>query len=237
MNEKIKKIIMQQPILAAFVGIEAIFYIAFLFLDIIEVPTTQIKYMSICFCVAMSIYLLVSQKSYMICCIMFLTLIADTFLLLLNNYYVIGVMAFCIVQTMYAGVLILQSDWKSVIPRLAMYGITVLVLYRIRILDLLTALAGWSFIQLTVNVIHAFLIHKNIVKRKLLAVGLLLFWSCDICVGIHNLMAYVPQFPFPRVVLLAAFGMWLFYLPSQVLIVLSFCSDIEKSPIKEFDNK
>ena len=46
--------------------------------------------------------------------------------------------------------------------------------------------------------------------------GLLLFVGCDVCVGLHNLAGLpVPLSAFAQV------GMWLFYLPSQVLIVLS----------------
>ena len=44
------------------------------------------------------------------------------------------------------------------------------------------------------------------------AIGLLLFTCCDICVGAWNL-GLLPGF--------TRIGMWLFYLPSQVLIVLS----------------
>ena len=40
--------------------------------------------------------------------------------------------------------------------------------------------------------------------------------GCDVCVGLHNLAGLpVPLSAFAQV------GMWLFYLPSQVLIVLS----------------
>ena len=46
--------------------------------------------------------------------------------------------------------------------------------------------------------------------------GLLLFVGCDLCVGLHNLAGIpAPLAAFARV------GMWLFYLPSQVLITLS----------------
>jgi len=50
------------------------------------------------------------------------------------------------------------------------------------------------------------------VRRWIFAAGLTLFVCCDLCVGMFNLG------------ILRAFssvGMWLFYLPSQVLIVLS----------------
>ena len=48
------------------------------------------------------------------------------------------------------------------------------------------------------------------------ALGLTLFVGCDACVGLFNaLPAHSPLYPAVSV------GMWLFYLPSQVLIALS----------------
>ena len=50
----------------------------------------------------------------------------------------------------------------------------------------------------------------------LCALGLTLFVGCDACVGLFNaLPAHSPLYPAVSV------GMWLFYLPSQVLIALS----------------
>jgi len=57
---------------------------------------------------------------------------------------------------------------------------------------------------------------RNIVCRKI-GWGLWLFLLCDVCVGVHNQPELFPEW-------LAAFaqvGMWLFYLPGQVLLVLS----------------
>ena len=53
--------------------------------------------------------------------------------------------------------------------------------------------------------------------RPLFSVGLWLFLLCDVCVGIRNQPELFPGW-------LAAFaqvGMWLFYLPGQVFLVLS----------------
>ena len=56
------------------------------------------------------------------------------------------------------------------------------------------------------------------------SLGLCLFIGCDLCVGLHDLSLFLsgtgtgPLFSFARV------GMWLFYLPSQVLLTLSIRS-------------
>ena len=49
------------------------------------------------------------------------------------------------------------------------------------------------------------------------ALGLTLFLCCDVCVGIFQSPGLLP----PALEAFASLGMWLFYLPGQVLIVLS----------------
>ena len=83
--------------------------------------------------------------------------------------------------------------------------------------------SGWKFLLLLIPLYNIyFVIKMQIDLAKAFnqgagfGIGLLLFVGCDVCVGLHNLTGT----PAP----LAAFaqvGMWLFYLPSQVLIVLS----------------
>lgn len=45
--------------------------------------------------------------------------------------------------------------------------------------------------------------------------------GCDLCVGLHNLAAFLPVVDTGPLFSFAQVGMWLFYLPSQVLITLS----------------
>lgn len=51
--------------------------------------------------------------------------------------------------------------------------------------------------------------------------GLVLFVCCDLCVGLQNLSAFPSRVRARRLFAFARVGMWLFYLPSQVLITLS----------------
>ena len=55
------------------------------------------------------------------------------------------------------------------------------------------------------------------IKNALFSAGLILFLCCDICVGVHN----VPELFSAGLRSFADIGMWLFYLPAQVLITLS----------------
>ena len=54
----------------------------------------------------------------------------------------------------------------------------------------------------------------------MLALGLSLFWCCDACVGLRNIGSYLPGFPM-QIASAAAAAIWWFYLPAQVLILLS----------------
>lgn len=78
------------------------------------------------------------------------------------------------------------------------------------------------------------------------ALGLTLFLCCDLCVGLHNFSLFpaqlqqaLPQFlaQFVPTSLpswledFAAVGMWAFYLPSQILIVLSLPQTLSNSPV------
>lgn len=197
-------------------GAEALLYLAFLIGDWQGYPTGIIKYLSICLCFLWSLSLL-RQKQWLIPAAMAFTLLADTFLLLLDQYYLLGVAAFCIVQTLYAIRLFDGSSHRWLMARLAVFGLVLIGLKLARLLDPLTAAAAYSFTQLTLSVLQSWVAKSP----KALAAGLTLFWCCDACVGLHNILAYLPNFPLPQLIRAATFCMWLFYLPAQVLIVLS----------------
>lgn len=94
------------------------------------------------------------------------------------------------------------------------------------------------FLTLCLNAVEAYVLSHPLKERwhdeaaagkvrPIFAVGLILFICCDICVGLWNL--YPPP---PRLLReFAQVGMWFFYLPSQVLIVLS--QELEKGDLDE----
>ena len=75
-------------------------------------------------------------------------------------------------------------------------------------------LAGLYFSQLLSNTIPAWTRRGR--QRRIFAAGLTLFAGCDLCVGLFNVL---PPGSAPYIAV--SVGMWLFYLPSQVLIALS----------------
>lgn len=210
-------------VVSLFVMAEVILYIIFFVQDIEQVPSEKTKYFTICLCLLMAVYIFVKQKAWLLMVAMVFTLIADTFLLLLNNNYLVGVLAFCVVQIIYAARLVLVSGRWTIILRLILFGLALFILKMVEVTELVAVASAWSYTWLLSNVIHSFIIGKRYMGGKVFAWGLLLFLCCDTCVGINNVQDFLVDFPFPDIIPVASFGMWLFYLPSQILIVLSFC--------------
>ena len=80
-----------------FISIESFIYVCFLVLDIISINSKYIKYLGIILCF---IYCLNNKNKYRITA-MFFTVIADYFLLIKDDYYLVGVLSFIIVQALY----------------------------------------------------------------------------------------------------------------------------------------
>lgn len=211
---------MQRRIKLLFIVAEGLLYGIFLTLDYLNQPSAWWKYSAIGLCTVVC-FLLVHHGQLMQMALV-LTLLADTFLLLIDKYYLVGVICFGMVQSLYAVKLAagLNADRLNLKWRLFGFLAVLLLLWRLQQLTMLTAAAAFSFMQLTINVIEAWQQNKE-EKRKttvLFALGLSLFWSCDACVGLHYVKDYLPT-EWLRTA--CSFAMWLFYLPAQVLIVLS----------------
>ncbi len=180
---------------AAFLGLEAALYAVFLTTDLTGGSGDPVKYASIAVCLVFSVLFACRGGSRLMPAAMALTLGADTFLLLLNDHYGAGVALFCGVQ---ARLVLVLGAWAG--------------LWALGLLSPLNLLAAVYFTNFLLNACQAVPLHS-----PLFSVGLWLFLLCDVCVGIRNQPELFPGW-------LAAFaqvGMWLFYLPGQVLLVLS----------------
>ena len=85
---------------AAFLGLEAALYAAFMTLDLTGGSGDPVKYASIAVCLVFSVLFARRGGSRLMAAAMALTLGADTFLLLLNDWYGAGVALFCGVQVL-----------------------------------------------------------------------------------------------------------------------------------------
>lgn len=189
-----------------FIVVESIVYFTFLVLDILHINSDYVKYLGIVLCLLYTLY----NKKKLQSISMTFTLIADFFLLILNNHYEIGLISFIFAQISY---FYLLGNYDKAYFNMFLFirGFIIiagtLILNISSCLTLLNELVLIYFSNLVFNCIQAYLVHN-----KTLAIGLTLFICCDICVGLHNI--YVSNG-------VVAFLMWFFYLPSQVLICLA----------------
>ncbi len=189
-----------------FISIETLLYITFIIMDFININSTLIKYISIILCFIFALY---TKNKFKSLALLF-TCLADLFLLVLLKYYELGVFIFIFAQLTYLYYLRninINISNSILILRILIIVIGTIILYLSNNFNLLYELVLIYFSTLLFNCLNAFKVNK-----KLFALGLLLFICCDICVGLFNT-------PYSNSVI--AFLMWVFYLPSQVLIVLS----------------
>ena len=171
---------------------------------------------------------------------LFLTLGADTLLVLLDTQYLCGVILFCCVQVSYA--LYLEGRRKQYLwsdtdfggrghvhsgpaIRVIVPAAAILLLLGCGMLSPLSGAAVFSYSRLLLNTVLAFLAAKKSRSQndRLFAIGLLLFLGCDTCVGIRNSLL-------PAGIRDAAYMLnWIFYVPSQFLITLSFLREYTPS--------
>lgn len=201
-----------------FLAVEIALYAAFLIWDLtVGGPgSNPIKFAGILLCLIYSLYLSYLGGSRLVSAALALTVLADVFLLLLDAHYALGVLLFCLVQGLYflrifywnGGV----SSWGL---RLALFLLSLVVLRHLDLLIPLNVLALFYFSNFLCNALASLGCPGR--NMRLFSVGLWLFLCCDLCVGLFQ----NPQFVSPAVNEWVRVGMWLFYLPAQVLIVLS----------------
>lgn len=215
-----------KPVTAVFLGLELALYAAFLALDLTGQggATIWLKYAGVLLCLAFSLWCALRGGDRLVPPALALTALADLFLLVLDRWYPLGVVIFLFAQSAYLIRLRLASGraWWPVragVPLLA-----ALALYALGQATALDLLAGLYFSQLAVNAVLAWTQPGR--RWRLFALGLSLFICCDLCVGAFNSPGLVPAGAYR----FAQVGMWLFYLPSQVLIALSALPEKEAVP-------
>ena len=185
---------------------EGIIYILFIICDLTGLNSVFIKYTGILFCLFYHLF----RRNKAFSCAFFFTALADLFLLVLDDHYEIGVSSFIVVQLIYF--LYLKKDCKTYINlRIGSFIGILIGLYVTGNISLLNTLTAFYFVNLAFNLLSSFS-NQN---KRLMSVGFFLFLCCDICVGLFNLL------PYGRTYEIVSFLMWVFYLPSQVLISLS----------------
>ena len=209
--------------------VELFLYTLFLYFDFNDINieiSNWLKYVGIIICFLASLIPIFSKNSaksqYFIPFSLFFTLISDYFLLINTdkNLYIFGVVIFIIVQLSYFIYIETLKKNKtsfliSLIFRIILSSILIIVLSIIRF-DLLSIVSACYFVELLMNFITSLSLIKINKYFLIFSIGLLLFIGCDISVGLTNLDLFEGH-----IKNLVSNLMWIFYLPSQVLISFS----------------
>ena len=210
-------------LLICFYIIEAFLYASFLVFDFYNTGVAEyIKYSSILLCLVASLIIFIFKKSNFCAFFTFLALVftcvSDYFLLLAhdNSTYILGVFTFFIVQIFYFLIILKRRNFNKfkfeLLIRLLVI-ILIIVICSIIKENALTTIALSYFSQLFINFISSLFLIKQNKKNAIFSIALFLFICCDIFVGLNNL-----AFNNKALTFVFYYLMWLFYLPSQVVL-------------------
>lgn len=216
--------------LILFILIHLILYLFIYAFKIITGKTETIAdYIVVIFCFLFSlVYFIIKRNSNtLIFVIAFLfTILADTNLLILDDNYELGVLAFIIVQFAYFWYILKNMYTKDnygylIAIRLITIVIGVIASLIVQTDKLLVCLVIIYISNLVINLIISIIPRK---RNLLFSLGLFLFLLCDICVGCYNIGDIIDisnTSLFYKIANLPFNIAWLFYHPSQVLLAIS----------------
>lgn len=218
-----------------FIIIETVLYLSFLLLDIsgFYLLSGYIKFISIAL-----VFLFILIKSIAISTDFFIpmalacSVFAD-FFLLFSNQYITGICAFLLVQIL----LFLQIHhlfeisfkYQILLPICFLFIELIIIINNEFLWDYIIILAISYFLLFLSNIITlVFIWYRGKIhtcKRRLFSIGCFLFFLCDIHVGLYNISEYNTIMGNLLDANWFYLGMWLFYLPGQIMIA---CSNISR---------
>ncbi|MBU5482703.1 hypothetical protein KQI86_00105 [Clostridium sp. MSJ-11] len=215
-----------------------ILYFLFLYMDLFNVgifiASDSIKY--ICTILCFIISLMTGKDSFnrrdllLLQGGLFFTVLADL-CLLIRDYFTLGVFFFCIVQILYS-IRYKSTEVKLTLLRfITISYITIIVYLMVNFwiieFDLLFAAAFFYLLCLIISITRAIKACKNDIypspNKYMILLAMLLFLLGDINVGLYNITRLVNLSGELPTLLHNTSGIliWIFYLPSQVLLSLS----------------
>lgn len=183
-----------------------------------------------CFLFSLVYFIIKRNSNTLIFVIAFLfTILADTNLLILDDNYELGILAFIIVQFAYFWYILKNMYTKDnysylIAIRLITIVIGVIASLIVQTNKLLVCLVIIYISNLVINLIISIIPRK---RNLLFSLGLFLFLLCDICVGCYNIGDIIDIIDisntslFYKIANLPFNIAWLFYHPSQVLLAIS----------------
>ena len=180
-----------------------------------------------CFLFSLVYFIIKRNSNTLIFVIAFIfTILADTNLLILDDNYELGILAFIIVQFAYFWYILKNMYTKDnysylIAIRLITIVIGVIASLIVQTDKLLVCLVIIYISNLVINLIISIIPRK---RNLLFSLGLFLFLLCDICVGCYNIGDIIDisnTSLFYKITNLPFNIAWLFYHPSQVLLAIS----------------
>lgn len=220
-------------IFATFVVVQTVIYIVYNVLSATKPEDPiEIKYAGILICLAVSAAMIFFNRdvdSIIATAAMVFTAISDLFILVLDDHFKIGLATFIVAHSLYLYRLYhgrVKKIWITLAVRAVVAAVLIGVVCGVFGADLLIIEAGIYIVLLVGNCVESLIMCNRGLKNILFAIGLLLFLGCDICVGFkHGSMVGVNLTP--KIYDFVVFMIWVFYLPSQVLIT---CALLKKGP-------
>ncbi|MCJ7687900.1 MAG: lysoplasmalogenase family protein, partial [Clostridiaceae bacterium] len=168
---------------------------------------------------------------------LFITIIADLCLIILD-FYILGVLFFTLVQITYC-VRYTNKNIKLMLINIFTIFLFIVFAYEIAILfieeiNILLPISLFYVICLLVSVIKAIKASNNNLytskSKHMIVLGMVLFLLCDTCVALSNISILFPYsgYIITRFHAIAYSLIWVFYLPSQLLLSLSGNGRISK---------
>lgn len=226
-------------LLKSLLAIIMVLYISFLYLDVFYIHNTVnsdiLKFISILLCLSMTFITrkrpLDDKDILLLQMGMLITVLADIFLLVLDSHYELGVALFSIVQIIYGIRHSRQKESQSIKKYICIFLILNLFYFVIRAftdkVEYLIFLSLFYGICLIYSVYNGIVAYGNRRYPKIngimISLGMVLFLLCDINVAIYNILGQISGSNGILELLydISSISMWLYYLPSQILLSLS----------------
>ena len=190
----------------AFLLLEGALYLSFL----------ALKYAALLLCLLMALAGASRGGDRLVAAALAMTVAADLFLLVLDRWYLLGILLFYGVQVAYmVRICKANGGHALLIPRFLLFSLLLVSLYQLELFTPETAAAALYFSHFLFNALLSLSLRDA--GGRLFSLGLLLYLMCDMLVAVSQVPSLFP----PPLSSVAQVGMWLFYLPGQVLIVLS----------------
>lgn len=209
-----------------------IIYLMFLYIDAVSkdlgnIYSLRLKYFTIilCFIISLSIasHGYSREDKFLVQLARFFTLIADYFLVISNNFNA-GVFFFCLVQITYIIRHSMMEDkrYKNFIFFITALAAALIIALNIKMPSIDKGLIVLAFVYASLLTTSLYCSISTVKRGRypkkaswIISLGMFLFFMCDLNVGLFNVIED------GNIKFFIGFLMWLFYVPSQLLLSLS----------------